>query len=194
LALKHRQNKAQRQRIIIFTRSPILEDEKKLIKLAQKIKKNSISIDFVVFGEPNGKVENKLTAFNENVEGGARSHIAIILPQSGLLSDQLVTFPILNGDGGSGPSGMGDTSEGRYGREFEFGVDPSVDPELALALRMSIEEEKLRLEKQNKERAEAGAEEEAEAILPEIGEEDEESHSPLNKEAEAGGSRDSCSR
>jgi 26S proteasome regulatory subunit N10 len=113
-----------------------------------------------------------------------------MLPQSGLLSDQLVTSPILNGDGGSGPSGMGDTSEGRYGREFKFGIDPSVDPELALALRMSIEEEKLRLEKQNKERAEAGAE----ATLPEIGEEDEKSQPQLNKEAEAGGSRDSCSR
>jgi 26S proteasome regulatory subunit N10 len=44
---------------------------------------------------------------------------------------------------------------------------------------MSIEEEKLRLEKQNKERAEAGAEEEAEASLPETGEEDEESQPPL---------------
>jgi hypothetical protein len=38
------------------------------------MKKNSISTDFVVFGELNGKVENKLTVFNENVEGGARSH------------------------------------------------------------------------------------------------------------------------
>ncbi|PMD67087.1 uncharacterized protein K444DRAFT_639147 [Hyaloscypha bicolor E] len=157
-------------------RNPVLEDEKKLIKLAQKIKKNSISIDFVVFGELNGKVENKLTVFNENVEGGARSHIAIMSPQSGL------------------PGGMGDTSEGRYGREFEFGIDPSVDPELALALRMSIEEENARLEKQNKERAGAGAETETEATLPEIGEEDEEPQPPLDNEAEAGGSKDSCSR
>ena len=196
MALKRRQNKAQRQRIIIFTCSPVLEDEKELIKLAQKIKKNSISIDFVVFGELNGKVENKLTVFNENVEGGAQSHIAIMLPQSGFLGDQLVTSPILNGDRGSGPGGMGDTSEDRYGRQFEFGIDPSVDPELALALRMSIEEEKLRLEKQNKERAGAGAgaEEEAEASLPETGEEDEGSQPPLNKEAEGGGSKDSCSR
>ena len=65
---------------------------------------------------------------------------------------------------------------------------------MALALRMSIEEEKLRLEKQNKEIAETGAEEEAEATLPEIGEEDEEPQPPLNKEAEAGGSKDSRSR
>jgi 26S proteasome regulatory subunit N10 len=115
-------------------------------------------------------------------------------PQSGLLSDQLVISPILNGDGGSGPGGMGDTSEGRYGREFEFGIDPSVDPELALALRMSIEEENARLEKQNKERAGAGAETETEATLPEIGEEDEEPQPPLDNEAEAGGSKNSCSR
>ena len=28
--------------------------------------------------------------------------------------------------------------------DFEFGVDPSLDPELALALRMSLQEEKAR--------------------------------------------------
>jgi len=154
------------------------------------MKKNSISIDFVVFGELNGNVENKLAVFNANVEGGARSHTAIMSSQSGLLSDQLVTSPILNGDGGSGPGGMGNTSEGGSGGEFEFGIDPSVDPELALALRMSMEEEKARVEKQNKERAEA----EAEVTLPEIKEEDEAPQPPLNKQAEAGGSKDSSSQ
>ncbi len=54
---------------------------------------------------------------------------------------------------------------------FEFGIDPSVDPELALALRMSMEEEKARVEKQAKETAEAEAKEKAR--LEGIKEEDE---------------------
>jgi len=36
LALKHRQNKHQRQRIIIFVGSPMNEDQKELVKLGKK--------------------------------------------------------------------------------------------------------------------------------------------------------------
>lgn len=41
---------------------------------------------------------------------------------------------------GAGPSG----SMGGGGGNYEFGVDPSMDPELAMALRMSLEEEQAR--------------------------------------------------
>jgi len=185
LALKHRQNKSQRQRIIVFTCSPIPEDEKSLVKLAKKMKKNAVSIDFVVFGDLDDDVTKKLQAFNENVKGGEGSHLAIIPPGPGLLSDQLVTSPILNGDGSGGPGGMGGGADGGDGgQSFEFGIDPSVDPELALALRMSMEEEKTRLEKQNKAQVEA----DAKAQLPEIKEEDEASQPLLNKDGEASGS------
>ena len=55
LALKHRQNKMLRQRIIVFLGSPIDGapgmDEKNLQKLAKKLKKNNVAIDFVVFGD-----------------------------------------------------------------------------------------------------------------------------------------------
>jgi len=39
LALKHRQNKNQRQRIIVFIGSPIKDDVSQLIKLGKKLKK-----------------------------------------------------------------------------------------------------------------------------------------------------------
>lgn len=133
------------------------------------MKKNNVSIDFVAFGELDDDTTKKLTSFNENVKGGDGSHIAIIPPGPGLLSDQLVTSPILNGDGSSGGGGGG---EGVGAADnFEFGVDPSMDPELALALRMSMEEEKARQEKQNKEAAEQEAKDKAK--LEGIKEEDE---------------------
>jgi len=185
LALKHRQNKTQRQRIIVFNCSPIPEDEKTLVKLAKKMKKNNVSIDFVCFGEIDDDVTKKLQAFNENVKSGDGSHLAIIPPGPGLLSDQLITSPILNGDGSGGGGGMGGGADGGDGgQSFEFGIDPSIDPELALALRMSMEEEKARVEKRNKEQAEA----EAKAALPEIKEEDEASQPLLNKDGEPSGS------
>ena len=156
LALKHRQNKSQRQRIIVFTCSPIDEDEKSLVKLAKRMKKNNISIDFVAFGDLEPENTKKLEAFNESIKGGDGSHLAIIPPGPSLLSDHLVSSPILAGDGVAprGEPGM-DGGAGGGGGDFEFGVDPSTDPELALALRMSMEEEKARQEKEGKKEGEA---------------------------------------
>jgi 26S proteasome regulatory subunit N10 len=146
------------------------------------MKKENVSVDFVAFGELDDDTTKKLTSFNENVKKDDRSHIAIIRPGPGLLSDQLVTSPILNGDGSvSGNVGGGDVGGDAGG--FEFGIDPSVDPELALALRMSMEEEKARVEKANKEKAEQEAKEKA-AALPEIKEEDEASQPLLNQDGE----------
>lgn len=185
LALKHRQNKLQKQRIIIFNCSPIPEDEKTLVKLAKKMKKLGVSIDFVAFGEIEDDVTKKLQAFNVNVKSGDGSHLAIIPPGPGLLSDQLVTSPILNGDGPGGVGGMGGGADGGDGGQaFEFGVDPSMDPELALALRMSMEDEKVRVEKRAKEEAEAAAK----SQLPEIKEEDEAAQPLLDKDGEPNGS------
>ncbi|KAF8851091.1 26S proteasome regulatory subunit S5A, multiubiquitin chain binding protein [Acephala macrosclerotiorum] len=186
LALKHRQNKSQRQRIVVFTCSPIAEDDKTLVKLAKKMKKNNISIDFVAFGQLDDDTTNKLTAFNENVKSGDGSHIVIIPPGPGLLSDQLITTPILNGDGSG--AGAGGGAEGAGGGEsFEFGIDPSVDPELALALRMSMEEEKARVEKADK----AKKDEEEKAKLESVKEEDEagEKAPLLGKDGEPSGDK-----
>jgi 26S proteasome regulatory subunit N10 len=183
--LKHRQNKTQRQRIIVFTCSPIPEDEKTLVKLARKMKKGGVSIDFVSFGEIEDDVTKKLQAFNDNVKGGDGSHLAIIPPGPGLLSDQLITSPIINGDNAGGAGGMGGGGDGGdTSQNFEFGIDPSIDPELALALRMSMEEEKARVERKNKEEAEAATK----ASLSDIKEEDEASQPLLNKDGEANSS------
>jgi 26S proteasome regulatory subunit N10 len=69
LALKHRQNKNQRQRVIAFVASPITEDEKTLVRLAKKMKKNNVAIDIVNFGE-DGENSNKLEAFINSVNNG----------------------------------------------------------------------------------------------------------------------------
>lgn len=152
LALKHRKEKAQRQRIIVFTCSPIAEDEKTLIKLAKKMKKHNVNIDFVAFGDLDSETTKKLQSFHDNVNSGDASHLEIIPPGPNLLSDSLVTTPIIGGDSaGRGEEG-GDTGG------FEFGIDPAADPELAFALRMSLEEEKARIEKERLEQEKADKE------------------------------------
>ncbi|EEH39244.1 26S proteasome regulatory subunit RPN10 [Paracoccidioides lutzii Pb01] len=151
LALKHRRERAQRQRIIVFTCSPIAEDEKILIKLAKRMKKYNVSVDFVAFGDLDDETIKKLEAFNENVNGADGSHLAVIPPGPNLLSDSLVATPILGGDGTGIGRGGGD-EEGEGG--VDIGFDPAADPELAFALRMSLEEEQARIEKERKEKEE----------------------------------------
>ncbi|KAI9137475.1 hypothetical protein BKA69DRAFT_1110332 [Paraphysoderma sedebokerense] len=138
LALKHRQNKNQRQRVIVFVGSPIDVDEKTLVKIGKKLKKNNVAVDIVNFGE---EAENtaKLEAFVNAVNSGDNSHLVTVPPGPHILSDLLISSPIIAGEDGV-PAGLGG------GAGFEFGVDPSLDPELALALRISLEEERARQE------------------------------------------------
>ena len=67
-------------------------------------------------------------------------------------------------------------------RSFEFGFDPSMDPELALALRMSLEEDEARQKRQRE------AEAQKNEAMPEISEENEESKPLLDNNGEASGS------
>ncbi|KAG0212216.1 Inorganic pyrophosphatase [Mortierella sp. NVP41] len=140
LALKHRQNKNQRQRIIVFVGSPVEEDEKTLVKLAKKLKKNNIAVDVINFGE---EAENttKLEAFVASVNNNDNSNLVTVPPGPHLLSDILVSSAIVAGEDGAAPAFV---SSG--GGSYEFGVDPNLDPELALALRISLEEERARQE------------------------------------------------
>ncbi|KAI0548574.1 26S proteasome non-ATPase regulatory subunit 4 [Xylaria curta] len=184
LALKHRQNKSQRQRIIVFVCSPVADDEKKLVSLAKKMKKGNIDIDFILFGDlDDDDVQKKLEAFNNVVKGNDNSHLVVIPPSGKLLSDQLLSTPILLGEGAAGGAGGGGMAEG--GGDFGgFDFDPSADPELALALRMSMEEENAR-------QAKAAQEEEAaknKTSLEDIQEEGE--NQPLLKPSGSGDKKD----
>lgn len=161
------------------------EDEKTLVKLAKKMKKNGVTIDFVAFGELDDDVIKKLTAFNENVKSGDTSHMVTVPQGPGLLSDHLLSTPIVNPDApAGGAGGGGDAAENA--EAFEFGIDPSVDPELALALRMSMEEEKGRQERLAKAEAEKNKDK------PETIKEDKEGESQplLDSKGEASGSKD----
>ncbi|EMF17744.1 26S proteasome non-ATPase regulatory subunit 4 [Sphaerulina musiva SO2202] len=156
LALKHRQNKSQRQRIIVFTCSPIADSSSTLTKLAKRMKKNNTSVDIIAFGDLTDENLDKLRAFNEAVKSNDGSHLEIVPPGPNLLSDTIVASPLLAGEGGGAAANAGGAGgDAGGGNDYEFGVDPNLDPELALVLRMSMEEEKERQERDKKAREEA---------------------------------------
>ncbi|XP_055019230.1 26S proteasome non-ATPase regulatory subunit 4-like [Boleophthalmus pectinirostris] len=137
LALKH-QGKNHKMRIIAFVGSPVEDNEKDLVKMAKRLKKEKVNVDIINFGEEELNTE-KLTAFINTLNGkeGVGSHL-VTVPPGPSLADALLSSPILAGEGGA-VLGLGAS-------DFEFGVDPSADPELALALRVSMEEQRQRQE------------------------------------------------
>ncbi|XP_027346239.1 26S proteasome non-ATPase regulatory subunit 4 homolog isoform X1 [Abrus precatorius] len=162
LALKHRQNKKQQQRIIVVAGSPVKHEKKMLEMIGRKLKKNSVALDIVNFGEEDEGKTEKLEALLAAVNNNDTSHIVHVPPGPNALSDILISTPIFTGDGegGSGFAAAAAAAAAGGVSGFEFGVDPNLDPELALALRVSMEEERARQEAAAKKAAEDGSKQE----------------------------------
>jgi 26S proteasome regulatory subunit N10 len=161
LALKHRRNKNGSQRIVLFVGSPLDKiDAKVLTKAGKQLKKNNVSIDVVAMGEleeNEEKLRELVEAANGRSDDGERTCHLVTIPAGVLPSDVLASSPIVHGAGGAGGGGFGAEAmggaagagdEGGAGGFADFGgVDPNMDPELAMALRVSMEEERARQER-----------------------------------------------
>ena len=96
-----------------------------------------MNVDVINFGEElinAKKLETLIAALNG--KDGEGSHL-ITVPSETRLSEVLASSPIMAGSGGGAATGS-----------YEFGVDPNDDPELAMVLRVSMEEERSRLQQQ----------------------------------------------
>jgi len=170
LALKHRRNKNGSQRIILFVGSPLDSVETRaLAKAGRQLKKNNVSIDVVAMGELEAneeKLKELVDAANGRSDDGAeRTCHLVTIPAGVLPSDVLASSPIVHG--GSGGSAFAASAAaaaatgnagGDMGAFAEFGgVDPNMDPELAMALRVSMEEERARQERMAAQAAEQQA-------------------------------------
>lgn len=143
LTLKHRQGKNHKMRIVVFVGSPVESDEKELVKQAKRLKKEKVNVDIVNFGE-NQVNTDKLTAFIDAINGrdGTGSHI-VTVPSGPHLTDALISSAVIQGEDGQGGAGLG----GAGGFDP---FDPNDDPELALALRVSMEEQRARQEESSR--------------------------------------------
>lgn len=153
LALKNRQNKSQRQRVVAFVGSPVQETDEELEKLAKKLKKNGVSVDIINFGEEQTNT-TKLEKFISAVNSNDTSHLVTVPPGPYLLYEQVDRSAVVR-DEDSGfdqgaPGGMGG---GMGDDDFGFGMDdPNMDPELAMAIRLSLEDEAARQQRESEEK------------------------------------------
>ncbi|XP_076034559.1 regulatory particle non-ATPase 10 isoform X2 [Oratosquilla oratoria] len=147
LALKHRLSKTHKMRIVAFVGSPVTADEKEIVKLAKRLKKEKVNIDVINFGETVSEDWNQtlLESLVSTINGreGNQSHL-VTIPPSPHLSNALISSPIVQGEDGAPGAGFAS------GGGFEFGVDPNEDPELALALRVSMEEQRQRQQEEER--------------------------------------------
>ena len=178
LALKHRRNKNGAQKIVLFVGSPLTGVETKaLTKAGRQLKKNNVSIDVVAMGEleeNEPKLRELVEAANGRSDDGERTCHLVTIPPGVLPSDVLASSPIVHGGAGgsafaasaaAGAAAAG--GGGGMGGDFaDFGgIDPNMDPELAMALRVSMEEERARQERAAAAAAAASAEESKDAEM-----------------------------
>ncbi|CDJ64287.1 26S proteasome non-ATPase regulatory subunit 4, putative, partial [Eimeria necatrix] len=153
LALKHRINKTQRQRILLFVGSPVVASEKQLVQLGRQLKKNNIALDIVCLANVE---ENraKLTAMHAAVNSNDTSRfVEYPAGSSSLLSDVMVSAMLLH-DPEAAAAAAAAAGDGAVN---EFGVDPNVDPDLYMVLRMSLEEARQQQQQQQQQGAAAAA-------------------------------------
>lgn len=169
LVLKHRQNSNQHQRIVAFVGSPLQMSVEEATMLSKVLRKNNVAVDVVSFGAINENDAVLEALMGEQPEGeqdpDEANRLLRVFQGQGSVVETLAASPIVRGSSGAAAANGGD---------FPFGVDPEMDPELALALKLSMEEEMARQSKQQPAtEKEADKEEEEPPQTMEVDEEDE---------------------
>ena len=128
LALKHRENKNQRQRIMAFVGHPVPEDQQKCEELGRRLKMNNVAIDIINFSNPanESKLSALVTAASKddnchflNVPSGSDNLQGVLFSSSIFASE--FDAPAGAGIGGAMPSG-----------------DADMDSEMAKAIELSL--------------------------------------------------------
>ena len=140
LALRHRQNTKQHQRIVAIVGSPVPDSASDLKKLGARLRKNGVALDIICIGKEEGN-SAKLDEFVASVNASSNSNFLDVEPSSTELVDIVRRSPICSDAGGG------------FGDEMDF----AEDPELAMALRLSLQEEQQRQERAASEQTEAAS-------------------------------------
>ena len=140
--MKHRQNTNQKQRIIAFLGSPLnLETSNKesLKELGLKMKKNGIAIDLIDFGTENRSNTAILEGLIEGIDSEAQISrlITIEAEQKSVSSGTFLLDSLKN----KVPELFNRSANNELNGGDGFDFDPEMDPELAMALKLSMEEE-----------------------------------------------------
>ena len=127
---------------------PLKESEADFEELGVRMKRNNVAVDVINFAHPENvpKLQQLINAANSN----GNSHFLDVPLGVSMITDVLIASPIINegmegGDVAMGGVGAGAGAGAGASQFADFGgIDPNLDPELAMALRISLEEERNR--------------------------------------------------
>lgn len=134
LALSHVKNTRSEKQVVVFCGSPILESQERLVQLAKALRKDDVGISVVSLGVP-----ANTPLLNKFVDAVGRNAYLYVIPEGHAVLDVLFTTALMGGDGAGVPA-MG---SGAGGPPTALGQDAD-DPQMAMALRASLEEEQRR--------------------------------------------------
>jgi len=148
LVLKHRQNKNQKQRILMFVASPIKHKNDDLVLLGKKLKKNNIALDIISMGnvDTNREAVNLLV---NTVNNSENSHLLEVGVDQ-FVVDSLFTSPILNDNmdfGGNNEQQPVSNNPGNTNppaQQQQGGGLSQFERDINLAIQQSMEEEERR--------------------------------------------------
>ena len=137
LCLKHRINKNQKQRIILFIGSPVTAKKENLVQIGKKLKKYNVAVDIISFGNVDENREPLNTLLNE-VNNQNNSSI-LEVPIGSFIMDTLLASPIM----GANDMGMnvpgGEAGVNPQGNQEPIGLS-QFERDMNLALQMSLQE------------------------------------------------------
>lgn len=159
LALKHGIETKGVKRVVVFVGSPIQDNQRALKKVGKHLRRNNVSVDAVMMGDfPENEAKLRALVDTARTEDGPPCELMTIPP--GVRPVDVLRRTHLCGGAATGAAAAaaatatgaatgGATTGTTSGSNFEEygGFDPSVDPEMAQAMKMSMMEERARMEK-----------------------------------------------
>ena len=146
LCLKHRINKNQKQRIILFVGSPVQAPKENLVQIGKKLKKYNLNVDIVSFGNVDENRESLNTLLNEVNNSNNSSLLEVPLGTN--IVDLLFTSPIM------GVNNAAQEAPGAQGQNPQPNQQPmglsQFERDMNLALQMSLQEAQKNQNKDNK--------------------------------------------
>jgi 26S proteasome regulatory subunit N10 len=137
LCLKHRTNKNQKQRIILFIGSPVQAKKENLIQIGKKLKKYNVAVDIISFGNVEENRESLNILLNE-VNNSDNSSI-IEVPVGAFIMDTLLSSPIMAANNIE-PGNPGEQGANPQGNQMQMGGLSQFERDMNLALQMSLQE------------------------------------------------------
>ena len=123
---------------------PLRGSEDDFEDVGLRLKKNNVSIDVINFANPDNvsRLQTLVNTANKESDDAPTCHFLDVPAECSSIMEVMISSPILQPeDGGGAMGGAADAGAMASGGGMGgLGFDPSMDPELAEAIRLSMEE------------------------------------------------------